>query len=318
MRIAAISFSAAALLCASACGGGGPAPVKAPPPVEASEAEAGARDLIAEIYRSLGRGDAGGMLGLLSPQLVVIGPDPTTVYLDKSAAIVALTDAFDGLGKHKIKSKSLVVFAAPKGHSAWAVDKVTFDGATYLMAAVLTEADELWEVAAVSLSRPVKDKEVADAVRPASLPATTTPDAAAILAIFQEAIAGREEAIDQLDEDALLVGRNGTISDGSDKVAKAWIKPVKKPKKKKKKKKKKHAEDEVEAPPPPPPSAMLDARSDPHIAFTPDGDLAWVVADVDVAEPDAAAVPLRFFYVYARAGDDWRLVVAHEAAFTPP
>jgi hypothetical protein len=31
---------------------------------------------------------------------------------------------------------------------------------------------------------------------------------------------------------------------------------------------------------------------------------------------DTAPVPLRFFYVYQRSGDEWRRVVAHEAAFT--
>jgi ketosteroid isomerase-like protein len=317
MKTAAIAFSAVLV----ACGGGGAAKVKAPPPVEASQAEEGARDVIEEIYESLGHGDAAGTLGLLAPELLVVGPGPQTVYVDKSAAVVALTDAFDGLAKHKVKSKSLVVFAAPRGHSAWAVDKVTVDGETYLMAAVLTESDDLWVVTAVSVARPVKDKEVAGAVRPATPAVAAKAPDASVLAIFEEAIAGREDAIDQLDDDALLVGRNGTITDGSEKVAKAWIKPVKAPKKKKKKKKKKHhADDEAEvadAPPPPPPSATLMAKGDPIIGVSPDGDLAWVVADVDVAEPDKDAVPLRFFYVYERSGDGWKLVVAHEAAFTP-
>src|SRR4029079_19127304 len=94
-------------------------------------------------------GDTNGILPLLADPILVIGPGAQTIYTDKSAAVVALSDAFHGEGKHKNKSKDLEVHADAQGHAAYAVDKVTFDGDTYVLAAVLTENDDLWAVRAV-------------------------------------------------------------------------------------------------------------------------------------------------------------------------
>jgi ketosteroid isomerase-like protein len=301
------------------CGGaGGAAKPKGPAPVEASEAEAGAQDAIEEIYESLRRGDAEGIMPVLADPILVIGPGAQTIYTDKTAAIVALSDAFHGEGKHKIKSKDLEVHADAQGHAAYAIDKVTIDGETYVFAAVLTENDDLWAVSAVSLARPMKKKDDITAVDAVVPPADAKPANPDVMQLFDDAIGAREEAIDQLDDDALLLDRSCSITSSKDKISKHWIKPAKKPKKKKKKKKHHHDDDgDEDAPPPPPPSATLTPKGDAHVGVTPDGDLAWVVADVAVAEPDAEPVPMRFFYVYGRTGDGWHLVLAHEAAFAP-
>ena len=58
-----------------ACGGSAPSP-EAPKqaPVSERKAEKGAKDLVAEIYESIGDGDTDGLMSLLADPLIVFGP----------------------------------------------------------------------------------------------------------------------------------------------------------------------------------------------------------------------------------------------------
>ena len=59
-------------------------------------------------------------------------------------------------------------------------------------------------------------------------------------------------------------------------------------------------------------------------AYTPRGpmraalaapDVGWVAANIDIGQP---ATPYRFFYIWLREDDGWRIIVSHDAACRDP
>jgi hypothetical protein len=52
-------------------------------------------------------------------------------------------------------------------------------------------------------------------------------------------------------------------------------------------------------------------------SVTPDGALAWLVADVEASHDDMKPTPHRYFAIYERSPQGWRMVAIHQAVVTP-
>jgi len=293
----------AVLLVTAACGG---AAKSAEEPelvdVDADEAAQEARDVIGEVHAALKRGAPEGLLPVLAEDLFVAGPGGE-IFTERSAAVVAMTD-FLGGKKHKLKSRGLVVAAAPGGHAAWATEEIVLDGATYVLTTVLEDVEDIWVVTAVHVARPVADKKVDEAVAAGKLPAPAAltggvaAEAKPAVDLFlaaAEAEEPRAELMVQLADrkDVVLLGsapKSATRS--AKKIKKLWNKALKQ-------------------------KPTITPAGDPHAVATADGSLVWLCINVELADKKSKApVPHRAFYVYERSEDaegGWLLVAAHEA-----
>lgn len=304
---AAIAFFTLAL---AACGGASTV-VEEPerPSVDAEEAEQQARDVIGEVHASIKRGSPEGMLPVVAEDVFVVGPGAGDVFVDRSAAIVALTDLLGNQReqKHKLRSRRLTVVAAPGGRSAWATEELELNGTTYAVTAVLADRDDLWVVEAVHVARPLAGKKIEKAAeagtlpRPASPPAGTDPDAEDVIDLLAEvatSVEPRAELMAQLasGKDVVLVGpAPKDVTRGANKIKKRWNKSLKK-------------------------KPRLAIVGQPRAGATPDGALVWILASADLSEKGGPATPHRLFYVYQRDDDaeaGWSLVAAHEAVIAP-
>ena len=294
---------AAVVLVVAACGGSSKV-VEEPEreDVDAEDAEREARAVIAEIHAALKRGAPEGLLAVLAEDLFVAAPGGE-IFVERSAAVVALGDLLDG-GKHKVKSKGLHVVAAPGGRAAWATEQLDLDGTSYLITAVLEDVEDIWVLRAVHAARPVADKAVKKAVeagtmpRPPALTGAIDPEAQPVVDLFLamngEEMEPRAEQMAQLAErgDVMLLGSAPKeTTKGAKKIKKLWNKALKK-------------------------EPTLVPQGDLIARASGDGALVWIVVNVDLGTKDAPPVPHRAFYVYeldeeAEAG--WSLVAAHEA-----
>jgi ketosteroid isomerase-like protein len=282
-------------LCAAGCGGA-TARETAEPATDTATAARGARELVKEIYGGLRRGATGGMLALVEPGVVAIGPGPTELFTERSAALVALGEAVPE-GKHKLVSTDLRVGASPTGHAAWASDVVVLDGKSYSVAVIMTETDELWTVAEVVIGRPVPKKQLAAAlagtvpvpVLPPPAVAPRAPDGAtekAIVAELAAATASPLAIVDAVRAEPPTVVRDLT---GKALGPKAFNKRWKKSQK----------------------GVTTASRPNPEVRIAPDGSLAWVIGLVDVtgAAAGSPAVPTRIIAVYDRTDSGWQLAL---------
>jgi ketosteroid isomerase-like protein len=285
-----------------ACGGGGSAPAEPTTPgeVEASEAVAEATSVIGEVHASIKRGSPQGILPLLATELWVAAPDGQ-IFVDRSAAVVALSEIFEGK-KHKVRAKNLQVVAAPRGHSAWATEQLEIDGRAYLITAILANIDDFWVITAVHVAEPVPDKKVKKAVEAGTMPRppALTPGAgetAALVDAFVAAASGRDAMMEAIVDrkDAVVLGSApGELTRGAKKIKKMWKKSLKK-------------------------SPTIAVVGEVRATITPDGQTGWVCAAVDLATKGGAPIPHRGFYVFeAGEAGDWQLVAAHEAVLRLP
>lgn len=293
----------AAVLLVASCGGSSKT-VDEPEleDVDADEAEEEARDVIGEIHAAIKRGSPEGLLPILAEDLFVAAPGGE-IFVERSAAVVALTDLFGGK-KHKLKARGLRVVSAPGGRAAWATEEVDVDGVTYVVTSVLEDVDEIWVVTAVHVAQPVADKKVRKAVeagkmpRPPALTAAIEPAAQPVVDLFLAVIAeeenARAEQMAQLAErsDVVILGSAPKESTrGAKKIKKLWNKALKK-------------------------EPTIAPQGDLRASATSDGALVWLIVNVDLGNKDSPPIPHRAFYIYERAEEaegGWSLVAAHEA-----
>jgi hypothetical protein len=271
---------------------------EAPEDVDPDEAVQIARDTIGEIQTSIRLGTPQGVQTIVADDVFAAGPHGE-LHGDKGSAVAALTERFGG-GKHKVKSRSVHAVAGPGGRSAWVAHEVDVDGARLSAIVIVARDDGIWRVAAAHVARPVAAKVVnkGGAVRPPPLTGGVGPGADAVAATFAM-VTGRAVMRDQLADrdDVIVVGSAAKdVTLGATRIRKRWDKAMKK---------KKTA----------PTFAVI---GDVRAGATLDGQLGWVCANVEIGAGDQPAVPHRGFYVYERAGDDWRLVAVHEAVITAP
>lgn len=218
--------------------------------------------------------------------------------VNRADALVAFGEAFEAKKKLPLKSGSLEVVVSPGGRSAWAFDMINLDGNTVAAAAILENADDIWQVTTISLAQMHSGKDIKaelakDAVVPpgASAPGKIADDAEDAVDKFKKGLVDQTPWGADLSarSDAIVVGpTNGDIVKGKKDIKKAWKKRV-------------------------------DAKTRAAISgevvagTTADGQLAWVSAPLTRVVDDDPPMPLRAFAVFERAGDDWKMIMLHEA-----
>jgi ketosteroid isomerase-like protein len=268
------------------CSGAATKEVEEPEAVDSSVAAQGARELVKEIYASLRRGSTGGLLPLLDPTFVAIGPGPGDMFTERSEALVALGVAVPE-GKHKVVSTDLRVAASPEGHAAWATDVVQIDGKPFAIGVIMLESDELWTVTAIQIGIPNPKKGKGAAPDPVAPTAFVAPPVGGNdKALAERFAAGLTPADlqDQMDATTVVRDLTGKASSGPKAIKKAWKKAMK--------------------------NVSFAPRKDLHARLAPDGSAGWVFGVVDVTNGTAPPVPTRYLHVYANTPDGWRLALA--------
>jgi len=290
------------------CGGASPPAAKAPKEdaVDERKAERGAKDLVGEIYESIGAGDTDGLMSLLADPLIVFGPRRTDAMGTRADALVALKAQIDPKAKKKpaVKSGSLAVVASPGGHSAWAIDVLDVAGQPMALTAVLTNSDDVWQVQSAALAETPPMKSIRaelkkDAIVPPGMAGAGKLDPAAQAAVdkFKKGLADQDLWGSDLASrsDAVLIGpATGDVTRGKSDLKKLWKKRMKA-------------------------NTRATAAGDITAAVTPDGELAWVSAPVVQFADDDDPLPLRDFAVFEKTGGDWKLIALQESlAFDAP
>jgi hypothetical protein len=125
--------------------------------------------------------------------------------------------------------------------------------------------------------------------------ARTAPGGEAAVDVFKDGAAHPARLVDQLADgpDVVAIGPGPRdLVRGGAAIHKAWKKALKK-------------------------KPYVHVVGGVRAGVTPDGQLVWIHANIERAQGDGAAVPLRAFYVYTHDGASWRLAVVHEASAAP-
>lgn len=268
---------------------------------ERSHAAEQARSLVQEAYQTLRRGNVGGLQTLVSESLFAVGPGPEQVYSGRADALDALTQLVTVGRKHRVTSRGVVAVSSPSGKSAWVADQLNVDGTQLRLTAVVAEIDELWTIVALEISVPVTDKEarkLADGDQGAqAAPVEGSVDEAAreVVELFQQAAAAPEQFSEQLsDQDEVVAIGEGPrdFRRGAKSIRRAWKKDVKA-------------------------NPTMTLAGGLRASVTPDGALAWIAAGVDASREGVKPVPHRYFAIYERSPEGWRMVAMHSAVVTP-
>jgi ketosteroid isomerase-like protein len=290
---------------AAACGGGGGGggggkakPVG--PAVDEKKAEREAESLASEILETLGRGNKDSLFSLLEDSLIVFGPRRTDAASNRTDALVALGAVIDPKTKKKLalRSSKLEVVASEGGRSAWAFDVISVDGEPHAVTAILSNADDLWQVeAAMVAATPsrgsIKSETGKDAVVPPGATAKTKldPNASGAVDRFKKGLLDQDVWGADLTSrtDAMVVGPGvGEMTRGKKEIKKLW---------------KKRVEQKTRAA----------INGEVVAAVTRDGQLAWVTAPITLVSEKIEAMPLRAFAVFEKSGSEWKMIALHEA-----
>ncbi|MFT3692860.1 MAG: nuclear transport factor 2 family protein [Kofleriaceae bacterium] len=290
-----------ALVLAS-CGGGAKPETTAPKreAVDEGTAEKDAKGLLKEIYDTIDHSDTDGLMTLFAEPLIVYGPRKSDTHATRADALVALKSVMDPKKKKTahIGSGQLTIVASPGGRSAWAFDIVDVAGQPMALTAVLSNAEDVWQVSAAALAETPKMKLVReelkkDAVVPPGMApiAKQDPKAAKAVDKLQKGLTAPAVWGDELGKrsDAVVIGPgSGDVTKGKGEIKK-----------------------------------LFEHRADAHVrataagqvtsAVTADGELAWASVPVVRFEDDTDALPLRVFAVFEKAGDDWSMIALQES-----
>jgi ketosteroid isomerase-like protein len=294
--------AARALALLAACGGSTSRAPTAPKQqaVDGAKAEKDAKGLVTEIYATIGHGDVDGLMTLFVPSLVVFGPRRADALATRADALVALKQLLYATQKQKpsVRSSALAVVPSPSGRSAWAFDLVDVGARELAITTVLSNADDIWLVTAVSVAalepaKAVRAAQKRDAVVPPGMAAAVKvePSVRGAVDKFTRGLADQRAWGDELSRrsDAVVVGpARGELARGKQEIKKLW---------------KKRARANVH-------EALAGEIS---AAATPDGELAWVTAPVVRFSDDDEPLPLRVFAVFEKRDGDYALVALHES-----
>ena len=290
-----------ALVLVAACGGGKPAP-EAPKQAAVDEgtAEKDAKGLLQEIYQTIQQADTDGLMTLFAVPLVVYGPRKADAHASRADALVALKAVVDPKKKKpSVKSGQLTIVASPGGHSAWAFDVVEVSGQTMALTAVLSNADDVWQVAVAAVAATPTMKTVhAELKKAAIVPpgmvggiAKVDPKAKSAVDKLNRGLTASAVWGDELDArtDAVVIGPGaGEVTTGKAAIKKLF---------------EKRADAHVRA----------TAAGQVTASVTADGELAWVTVPVVRFEDDTDPLPLRVFAVYEKSGTDWKMIALQES-----
>lgn len=289
-------------LALASCGGGSKSEATGPKreAVDEGTAEKDAKGLLREIYETIDHADTDGLMTLFAEPLIVYGPRKSDTHATRADALVALKSVLDPKKKTKahIGSAQLTIVASPGGRSAWAFDIVDVAGQPMALTAVLSNADDVWQVSAAELANTPKMKHVREELKkdaivpPGMVPiAKQDPKAAKAVDKLQRGLATPSVWGDELGarSDAVVIGPgSGDVTKGKTEIKKLF-------------------EHRAEA------HVRATAAGQVTSAVTADGQLAWASVPVVRFEDDTDALPLRVFAVFEKAGDDWKMIALQEA-----
>jgi hypothetical protein len=180
---------------------------------------------------------------------------------------------------------------SPGGASAYVSDQVDVDGVSYVASAVMVQQGVGWVAVAIHVGRVLPiGRQAKDALPPVA--AAVDPGARAAADLFAHGAAKPALFVEQLADgpDVLAIGPGlKELVRGGAAIHKAWKKALS------------H-------------HPKLEVTGGVHAGATPDGQLAWIHADVVRSSDDLDAAPRRAFYVYAKESGEWRLASVHESA----
>ena len=298
----ALASATSIALAAAACGGSAapaPATPKQGPAVDEHTAEKDAKGLLTEIYSSIDHADTDGLMSLFADPLVVYGPRKGDVHMSRADALVALKTYVDPKKKKTaLHSDQLTIVASPGGHSAWAFDIVQVGGQSVAMTAVLSNADDVWQLSVATLGatptmKTVRSELKKDAVVPTGMAgvAKVDPSAKAAVDKLEKGLTAQATWGDDLASrsDAVVIGPgSGDITRGKADIKKLFAKRV---------------------------DAHVRATAAGQVtaATTADGQLAWVTLPIVQFEDDTDPLPLRVFAVFEKNASDWRMIALQES-----
>lgn len=285
-----------------ACGGGATPEAARPKAaaVDEAKAENEAKGLVTEVYDKIGHGDTDGLIAVLVEPLVVFGPRRADAMATRGDAIVALKLLVDPRAKkkHQLRSGALAVVPAPGGRSAWAFDIVTVAGEPLAITSVLTNADDIWLVAAASIAttptaKAVRAAQKQDAIVPPGMSRVGKQDAQVAPAIDKLTRGLVDPAVwgDDLTKrsDAIVIGPSASdVTRGKQDIKQLWKKRVKA-------------------------NVRAVAVGDVAAGATADGQLAWASVPVVRFADDDEPLPLRVFAVFEKRGPAYTMIALHES-----
>jgi ketosteroid isomerase-like protein len=294
---------ALAIVAATACGGGAKPVAEAPKQqaaVDEGTAEKDAKGLLQEIYQTIQQADTDGLMTLFAVPLVVYGPRKSDAHANRADALVALKAIVDPKKKKPVvKSGQLTIVASPGGHSAWAFDVVEVGGQAMTLTAVLSNADDVWQLSVAALAATPTMKTVhaelkKDAIVPPGMVggvAKVDPRAKSAVDKLTRGLTAPAVWGDELDArtDSVVIGPGaGDVTTGKSAIKKLFEKRV---------------------------GAHVRATAAGQVtaSVTADGELAWVTVPVVRFEDDTDPLPLRIFAVYEKAGSDWKMIALQES-----
>jgi ketosteroid isomerase-like protein len=304
-----VGWRCAAWLVAVAACGGAARPAQAPvgPAVDARTAESDAKGLVGEVYQAIGqaigRGKPDSLFSLVNESVTIFGPRRSDAMVTRSDALAALGAVVDPKGRVRQRAQprsgGLEVAVSQGGHSAWAFDVISLDGRQLAVTAILANADDLWSVSAAALGETPTGKQAKlEAARDAIVPpgATATakpigPGAGGAVDKLKKGLLDQQSWGDELanHSDAIAAGPTaGEVARGPKAIKRMWTARMKA-------------------------NVREAATGEFTAATTPDGQLAWVSVPVTRVADGEAALPLRIFAIYQKAGGAWTLIVLHEA-----
>ncbi len=286
-------------LAGASCGGGAKAPEK--PKQEAVDegtAEKDAKGLLQEIYGSISHADTDGLMTLFAEPMVVYGPRKADAHATRADALVALKAIVDKQKKPSLRSGQLTIVASPGGRSAWAFDVVEVSGSPMTLTAVLSNADDVWQVSAATVARTptlksVHDSLKKDAVVPTGMAAAAKIDPAAKGAADKLSKGLNAQALwgDELGKrsDAVVIGPgNGDVTHGKAEIKKLFEKRTET-----------HVRETA--------AGQVTAQA------TADGQLAWATLPVVRFEDETDPLPLRVFAVFEKTSGEWKMIALQES-----
>lgn len=276
-----------------------------------------ARSTAHDTYSAVRRGKVDLTQSLFAEDAFIVGPRPGDVYANRTDAVLAVTGELEAGERQRLRSRGLAPGSSVTGKSAWVVDRIDIARRRYTVVAVLAEIDEIWYVVAVHVG--ATEPAGGDAA-PAPLSGGVDPGAGEAVDLARAGAADPAQLVSQLSDHAKTTVMGPDRNDhlrGKRKIERKWIK--KKKKKKKKRKRKRRENDEPEPPADDEPTVELTrhapaprALGDVRAGVTPDGGVAWVIANARAGEGDGAT-PHRMMFVYERVDDAWRLVALQDA-----
>jgi ketosteroid isomerase-like protein len=295
-------FATLLLVVATACGGSAKTEPEAPKQAAVDEgtAEKDAKGLLQEIYQSIQQADTDGLMTLFAVPLVVYGPRKTDAHANRADVLVALKAVVDPKKKKPtVKSGQLTIVASPGGHSAWAFDVVEVAGQQMTLTAVLSNADDVWQVSVAALAATPSLKTVhqelkKDAVVPPGMVggvASVDPKAQGAIDKLMRGLTAPPVWGDDLGArtDAVVIGPGaGDLTTGKSAIKKLFDK---------------RAGAHVRS----------TAVGQPSAHVTADGQLAWATVMVVRFEDDVDPLPLRVFAVFEKTGADWKMIALQES-----